>query len=75
MVETCHMAGISKKCIKLRPIAVIKGWTVESSFHESKHVSTYVFSFNSKKTSLYIQIKLVYRYLNIYLNKINQSHI
>jgi tRNA-splicing ligase RtcB len=25
VVETCHMAGISKKCIKLRPIAVIKG--------------------------------------------------
>lgn len=25
VVETCHAAGISKKCIKLRPIAVIKG--------------------------------------------------
>lgn len=25
VVDTCHMAGISKKCIKLRPIAVIKG--------------------------------------------------
>jgi tRNA-splicing ligase RtcB len=25
VVETCHNAGISKKCIKLRPIAVIKG--------------------------------------------------
>lgn len=25
VVETCHQAGISKKCIKLRPIAVIKG--------------------------------------------------
>jgi tRNA-splicing ligase RtcB len=25
VIETCHMAGISKKCIKLRPIAVIKG--------------------------------------------------
>lgn len=26
VVDTCHAAGISKKCIKLRPIAVIKGW-------------------------------------------------
>lgn len=25
VVETCHQAGISKKCIKLRPIAVVKG--------------------------------------------------
>lgn len=25
VVNTCHGAGISKKCIKLRPIAVIKG--------------------------------------------------
>lgn len=25
VVNTCHEAGISKKCIKLRPIAVIKG--------------------------------------------------
>lgn len=25
VVDTCHEAGISKKCIKLRPIAVIKG--------------------------------------------------
>lgn len=25
VVNTCHDAGISKKCIKLRPIAVIKG--------------------------------------------------
>jgi tRNA-splicing ligase RtcB len=25
VVETCHMAGISNKVIKLRPIAVIKG--------------------------------------------------
>lgn len=25
VVDTCHSAGISKKCIKLRPIAVIKG--------------------------------------------------
>jgi tRNA-splicing ligase RtcB len=25
VVDTCHQAGISKKCIKLRPIAVIKG--------------------------------------------------
>lgn len=25
VVNTCHAAGISKKCIKLRPIAVIKG--------------------------------------------------
>ena len=25
VVDTCHMAGISKKCVKLRPIAVIKG--------------------------------------------------
>lgn len=25
VVDTCHAAGISKKCIKLRPIAVIKG--------------------------------------------------
>ncbi|KAI3384739.1 hypothetical protein SNEBB_004692 [Seison nebaliae] len=25
VVETCHSAGISKKCVKLRPIAVIKG--------------------------------------------------
>ena len=25
VVETCHQAGISKKCVKLRPIAVIKG--------------------------------------------------
>jgi len=25
VVETCHMAGISKKCVKLRPICVIKG--------------------------------------------------
>lgn len=25
VVDTCHGAGISKKCIKLRPIAVVKG--------------------------------------------------
>ncbi|KAL7672207.1 hypothetical protein ACOME3_007101 [Neoechinorhynchus agilis] len=25
VVDTCHAAGISNKCIKLRPIAVIKG--------------------------------------------------
>jgi RNA-splicing ligase RtcB len=25
VVETCHAAGISKKAVKLRPIAVIKG--------------------------------------------------
>jgi tRNA-splicing ligase RtcB len=25
VVDTCHEAGISKKCMKLRPIAVIKG--------------------------------------------------
>lgn len=25
VVDTCHNAGISKKCIRLRPIAVIKG--------------------------------------------------
>lgn len=25
VVDTCHQAGISKKCFKLRPIAVIKG--------------------------------------------------
>ncbi|CAO1300673.1 unnamed protein product [Diamesa serratosioi] len=25
VVDTCHMAGISNKCVKLRPIAVIKG--------------------------------------------------
>ena len=25
VVETCHAAGLSNKCVKLRPIAVIKG--------------------------------------------------
>ncbi|EME32580.1 tRNA-splicing ligase RtcB [Galdieria sulphuraria] len=25
VVDTCHVAGISKKCVKLRPVAVIKG--------------------------------------------------
>jgi tRNA-splicing ligase RtcB len=25
VVETCHAAGLSKKTVKLRPIAVIKG--------------------------------------------------
>lgn len=25
VIETCHQAGISKKTVKLRPIAVIKG--------------------------------------------------
>jgi tRNA-splicing ligase RtcB (3'-phosphate/5'-hydroxy nucleic acid ligase) len=25
VVDTCHQAGISKKCIKLRPIGVVKG--------------------------------------------------
>lgn len=25
VIETCHQAGISKKAVKLRPIAVIKG--------------------------------------------------
>ena len=25
VVDTCHAAGISKKTVKLRPIAVIKG--------------------------------------------------
>lgn len=25
VVNTCHAAGISKNCVKLRPIAVIKG--------------------------------------------------
>ena len=24
-VDTCHEAGLSSKCVKLRPIAVIKG--------------------------------------------------
>lgn len=25
VVDTCHQAGISLKCVKLRPIAVVKG--------------------------------------------------
>jgi tRNA-splicing ligase RtcB len=25
VIDTCHKAGISKKCVKLRPVAVIKG--------------------------------------------------
>ncbi len=25
VVDTCHAAGISNKCVKLRPIAVVKG--------------------------------------------------
>jgi len=25
VVDTCHDAGISKKCIQLKPLAVIKG--------------------------------------------------
>ena len=25
VIETCHQAGISNKCVKMRPIAVIKG--------------------------------------------------
>ena len=25
VVDTCHDAGISNKCIKLRPVAVVKG--------------------------------------------------
>lgn len=25
VVDTCHEAGISKKCVKLRPIGVVKG--------------------------------------------------
>ena len=25
VVDTCHEAGISNKCVKLRPLAVIKG--------------------------------------------------
>ena len=25
VVDACHAAGISKKCVKLRPIAVVKG--------------------------------------------------
>ena len=25
VVDTCHQAGISKKAIKLRPLAVVKG--------------------------------------------------
>lgn len=25
VVNTCHEAGISKKCVKLRPIGVVKG--------------------------------------------------
>ena len=25
VVDTCHEAGISNKCLKLRPVAVIKG--------------------------------------------------
>ena len=25
VVDTCHAAGISKKCVKLKPIAVVKG--------------------------------------------------
>ena len=25
VVDTCHEAGISKKCVRLRPIAVVKG--------------------------------------------------
>ena len=26
VVDTCQAAGISKKVLKLRPIAVVKGW-------------------------------------------------
>lgn len=33
VVNTCHAAGISKKAIKLRPIAVIKGWNMSSYSH------------------------------------------
>ena len=29
VVNTCQAAGISKKCIKLRPIGVIKGWKID----------------------------------------------
>jgi len=25
VVDSCHAAGISKKCVKLRPLAVVKG--------------------------------------------------
>ena len=25
VVDTCHEAGISRKCVKLRPLAVVKG--------------------------------------------------
>ena len=25
VVETCHQAGISNKCVRLRPVGVIKG--------------------------------------------------
>ncbi len=32
VVNTCHDAGISKKAIKLRPIAVIKGWSCTTSY-------------------------------------------
>ena len=41
VVETCHQAGISKKCIKLRPVAVIKGWWVseEIIFFRPKLIS------------------------------------
>lgn len=25
VVECCHLAGVSKKCVKLRPVVVVKG--------------------------------------------------
>lgn len=34
VVNTCHDAGISKKAIKLRPIAVIKGWRPELNLRQ-----------------------------------------
>jgi len=34
VVDTCHMAGSSQKCIKRRPIAVIKGWRATSALSQ-----------------------------------------
>ena len=49
-----HSAGISKKAIKLRPVAVIKGWTIFVQFTDS---SQYVATTNHDLTTQ-IQISI-----------------
>lgn len=46
VVNTCHAAGISKKTLKLVPIAVIKGWFLSFSWFENVNLKIRVVGVN-----------------------------